>query len=152
MSFHSDSEKVIAEARSLIFRFFFKVVVPVAILCALVGGGCYLVGVATGVFKRVVNPDAVISNYEWYEQQAKDIKAVEGQIRDAEDSVKRFKEDNGKPKDWTFDQREEYARLNSHVTGLKQARRGMVAAYNARSNMVTRNLWKHPSLPHQIEE
>ncbi len=106
----------------------------------------------TGVANRVANPDAVVGGYEWYEQQLKDIKAVEGQIKDADDSAKAFKADNGEAAGWRFDQREEYGRLNSNLTGLKQARRKMIEDYNAKAAMITRNLWKSPTCPQHIEE
>jgi len=118
----------------------------------VLGLGCWGWKTTFGVVERVVNPDAIVQNYEWYEQQMRDIKAIEGQIKDAEAATKRFKDDNGPSKNWAFDQREEYARLNSHITGLSQARRSMIQTYNARASMITRNLWKSKTLPHQIEE
>lgn len=104
------------------------------------------------MYERTASPDAAINSYEWYEQQVRDIRAVDGQIKDAEAAAQRFKDDNGKAGEWAFDQREEYGRLNSHVTGLRQARRSMVETYNARAAMVTRNLWKSSDLPYHIEE
>ena len=115
-------------------------------LC-LIRWGC---NVATGVVDKVVNPSAIIVNYEWYETQFRDIKAAEGQIKDAEDSIKRYKEDN--KGNWTFDQREEYARLNSNVTGLRSYRRSLIEAYNAKASMITRNMWKSGTLPQHIDQ
>ncbi len=109
-------------------------------------------GVGSGVTNRVVNPDAIVQNYEYFEQQLKDIKAVEGQIKDAEESVAAFKKDAGDAKEWKFDQREEYGRLNSNLTGLRQSRRKMVEDYNARAAMISRNLWKSSDCPQHIEE
>lgn len=108
--------------------------------------------VGTGVVDRVINPDAIIGNYEWYEQQFRDIKAAEGQIKDAEESVDRFKKDSGPSKEWRFDQREEYARLNSNLSGLKSFRRSLIESYNAKSSMITRNMWKSGTLPYHIEQ
>lgn len=122
--------------------------VILTVLCA----GCKLGGIGLGLFERQVNPDAIVGNYEWYEQQVKDVKATEGKIRDAEDAVKGFKADNGDVKDYKFDQRQELSRLQSNLTGLKQARRGMVEDYNARAGMVSRNAWKRSDLPQHIEE
>lgn len=126
--------------------------VGVMIVVFCIVGVSLILGWVGGVFNRVASPDAAIGGYEWYEQQVKDIKAIEGQIKDAEDSCKQFKEDNGAAKEWTYDQRGEYSRLNSNTTGLKQAKRKMVEDYNARAAMITRNLWKRSDLPQHIEE
>lgn len=135
------------------FKFFYVVVVPVGLFCTVLSVGCWAWSTGTGVITRVVNPDAIVQNYEWYEQQFKDIKAMEGQVRDGEDAAKRFKEDNGvDASKWAYDQRQEYARLNSNVTGLHSAKRRMVEDYNARAGMITRNLWKRSDLPQHIEE
>jgi hypothetical protein len=146
-----DTIKAINYGRWVFFRLFFAAIPVFLLLIAisLVAKGC---GWIAGVAEHVASPDAAISSYEWFEQQYRDVHAIEWQIKDAQDAVKRFKDDNGKPSDWAFDQREEYGRLNSHVTGLKQARRGMIEVYNARASMITRNLWKSSTLPQHIED
>ena len=123
-----------------------------AIFCGVVNTGCWAVNVGKGVVDRVVNPDAIVTNYEWYEQQYRDIKAAEGQIKDAKDAIKSFKEDSGPSDKWRFDQREEYARLNSNLQGLKSYKRSLIETYNAKSAMITRNLWKSSTLPHTIDQ
>lgn len=122
------------------------------LLLVCVCAGCRLWHLGMGVVDRQVNPDAIVSNYEWYEQQVKDIKAIEGQCKDAEDAMTQFKTDNGAAKDWRFDQRQEYARLSTNTTGLKQARRSLIENYNARAGMISRNLWKSSTLPQHLEE
>ena len=150
--YRKDVREVGAEARWTFFRVFRSVLVPIGLFIGLLSAGCWFIGIGTGVVGKVVNPAAIIGNYEWYAQQVKDIKAIEGQLADAAESAARFKTDSGDPSGWKFDQRGEYARLNSNVTGLAQSRRKLIEDYNAKSGMITRNLWKHPSLPQHIEE
>ena len=125
-------------------------------LMVIVMPGCllgkWLYGVGTGVVTKVVNPDAIITNYEWYEQQFRDIKAAEGQIKDAQETIDRFKLDSGPSNGWKFDQREEYARLNLNLQGLKSYKRSLIEAYNGKASMITRNLWKSSTLPQSISQ
>jgi len=128
---------------------FLLLIFGVAIICVC-AGTCTVWNYGSRVAERTIGPDAMISNYEWYEQQLKDIKAIEGQTRDAEQAVVDFKEANGK--ELAYDQRIELSRLQANVTGLRQARRKMVEDYNARASMVTRSMWKSGTLPYRIEE
>jgi len=104
------------------------------------------------IYEETATPEKAVARYEWYETQFRDIKAAEGQLKDAEESVTRFKKDSGESKEWRFDQREEYARLNVNLQGLKSYRRSLIEAYNAKAAMITRNMWKSSTLPHQIEQ
>lgn len=101
---------------------------------------------------RTISPDAAIDSYEWFEQQHKDIQALELQIKDAEEALVRFKADNGEAKEWAFDQRGDYSRLNNNLTGIRQSRHTLIETYNARAGMITRNLWKSSTLPQHIGE
>ncbi len=127
--------------------------IGICVLILVCGIGSWFWNLGTGVINRQVNPDAIVSNYEWYEQQFRDIQAVEGQIKDAQEATTRLMNLIGpKQENWTFDQRQELYRLESNLTGLKQSRRSMIQTYNARASMVTSNMWKNSSLPHQIQE
>lgn len=135
----------------------FGIAIGGLILC-LVLAGCVMFSIfgmgrnwLSGVANRVASPDAAISSYEWYEQQVKDIKAMDGQIDDAKEEVSHFEKVNGTANGWKWDQREQASRLSDNVTGLKQARRKMVEDYNARASMITRNMWRS-NLPQHIEE
>lgn len=125
------------------------IIIALVMVVGLISWG---MGVGKDIVDRTINADAIITNYEWYEQQYKDIQAIEGQIKDAQASVDRFKADNGSAENWKFDQREEYARLNSIATGIQQARRKMIEDYNAKAWMITRTMWKSGNLPHHIDQ
>lgn len=67
-----------------------------------------------------------ISNYEWYYDQYHAIRATIQKVKIAEGSVEQ--------------------------EGIKMVLAGMVEEYNGRSRMeITRELWKTPDLPYQIE-
>lgn len=126
----------------------------VLLVCVLGVGlvaGVAVLGYTGGLFHRVASPDAAVDSYEWYEQQYRDVKATEGQLRDAEEALAEFDKTVGAEKRNFFEQQER-ERLASNVVGLKQYRRQLIAAYNARSAMVTRNLWKSSTLPQHLEE
>lgn len=129
------------------------VTVVILFVVLVIGGvGCFVWNWGAGIYHQTATPERAVERYEWYEQQVRDIKAVDGQVRDAQGAVDRFKADNGPSNRWKFDQREEYARLNTNLQGLKSYRRGLVEDYNARAGMISRNLWKRPDLPTHIEE
>lgn len=80
--------------------------------------------VAKDLAQKVVNAEAIISNYEWfYDMKAQiDATAVKAKI----------------------------ARGEPEEKGIKMVLVGMIEEYNARSKMVTRNMWKADDLPYQI--
>lgn len=122
------------------------------VMICVCGVGCWGWNLGMGIVNRQVNPDMIVQSYEWYEQQVRDIRAIEGQITDAKEAVETFKSGSGPAEHWTFTQREEFGRLNSNITGLKQAKRKMIEDYNARASMISRNYWKSSTLPQHIEE
>lgn len=120
------------------------------IIWNIVGWGA---DVATGVVQRQVNPDAIVQNYEYFTNQYHDIQATDGQIEAAKFAINDWYDTNGKdPNKWTFQDREELARLKTNMTGLVQARKDMAAQYNAKSREISRNLWKSKELPYQIDQ
>jgi hypothetical protein len=152
MGYRDDVNEFNREGRWTFFEVLFKLLLPISAVLIILGAICWGLGLFGGLVDRVVNPNAIVQNYEWYQQQLKDINAIEGQIKDAQDSADTYKKDNGDPANWKFDQREEYGRLNSNVTGLKQSRRKMIEDYNAKASMITRNLWKSSTCPQHIDE
>jgi hypothetical protein len=111
----------------------------------------WLVSVPAGVASRVINPNAIVQNYEWFEDQYQDIRAANAQIDIARKSIAAFEASAGPRVDWTFDMREELARLRSNLDALEFYRAKLIADYNAKSRMITRNLWKSDKLPYTIE-
>lgn len=102
---------------------------------------------AKGVIQKTLNPDNVIQNYEWFKQQAHDYNAINQKIADADSSMKRFSRDYQDRSKWTFEDKNEYSRLSTVYDGLKYQRADIAAKYNARSQMMNRDLFKTNDLP-----
>lgn len=81
--------------------------------------------VAAGVAKKVVNPNAIVQNYEWFYDQYNAIQAQEANIAALPDDAPE------KP-------------------GMKMVLNNAIGEYNSRSRQITRNLWKAGDLPYQI--
>lgn len=92
-----------------------------------------------GVVTRVTNPDAIIGNYEWFEDQYQGIKAYDQNLI----AAKRIM---GSASETTKDQR------TTEYLGLLMVRNSQAAEYNARSRQITRALWKSGTLPYEIKE
>jgi hypothetical protein len=103
---------------------------------------------AKGLYRQTATPELAVDRYEWYVQQLKDIKAMESQLKFAQEELNSLE----KNKETTFDERAHRNVLAANVTGLKQARSKMIQDYNAKAAMITRNMWQHPSLPQHLEE
>lgn len=116
--------------------------------CNVIGFG---VNTATKVVTKTLDADNIIYNYEWFKRQFNDIEAFSQQLTFAKDAVENFKKDSGPREKWTFEDKQEYARLNSIVLGLQNTRQAMIADYNAKSSMVNRSIFKTGDLPNFID-
>jgi hypothetical protein len=152
MSNRDDIRSALDDTQFALWRAFFRIVIPVLIVSGLFGLAHWVFSVPAGVVQRVVNPDAIVLHYEYYESQFQDIQAADAQIKTAVLAVARFKEEAGPRAQWTFDMREELARLNDNLDGLRFYRSKLIADYNAKSRMVTRTLWKRSDLPYHIDD
>lgn len=82
---------------------------------------------AAGVVKQVTSANAIIQNYEWFYDMKAQIDATRGKYRIAKDAGMQ------------------------EAPGILMVLEGMIAEYNSRSKQTTRNLWKSPDLPYEIE-
>lgn len=57
----------------------------------------------------------------------------------------------GERSTWTFEDKNEDARLNSVVLGLENHLQTQIADYNARASMATRNIFEDHVLPNYID-
>lgn len=126
-----------------------KTLIAISIVIIVIVGGFFLKLLSTGaeIIDKTLDADNVLYNYEWFKQQNQDFNALVIKIKVAEDAVKIFKEDAGKRKDWTFEDKTESSRLQSISSGLKYQIEDLVAKYNARSEMANRNIFKDGVLP-----
>jgi hypothetical protein len=79
------------------------------------------------VVQKVTSAEAIIGNYEWFYSMKSEIDATRMKYQIAEKSKL------------------------SEADGILMVLNSMIAEYNAKSRMKSRNLWKASDLPYQIE-
>jgi len=82
---------------------------------------------AARVVQKVTSAEAIIGNYEWFYSMKAEIDATRMKYQIAEKSKL------------------------SEADGILMVLNSMIAEYNAKSRMKSRNLWKASDLPYQIE-
>jgi len=97
----------------------------------------------TEINNRVMNADNAITSYEWFIQQEKDIERLYTQEQNHLDAFTRFKESLASDRSkWSYFDRDEYQRLSSNITAQKDMVNRALQNYNAKSAMVTKNIFK----------
>lgn len=104
----------------------------------------------TGVVERTLNPDNVIANYEWFKRQYEDVQAIDVRLEASRRSHGEFLAAAGDRATWKFEDRNEDQRMRGIVLGLEGQRAEMVAAYNARTQMANRNIFRTGDLPDRL--
>lgn len=97
---------------------------------------------AAGIIERTLDPDAVIANYEWFKNQKGGYDAALVKLDSAKKALATFNTSAGDRKAWTFEDKQEHARLTTIVSGLEGQIASYAADYNARSKMMNRALFK----------
>lgn len=105
---------------------------------------------AAGIVERTTNPDNVLANYEWFKRQYQDVQAFDVKIQNADTEIARFKAEAGPRDKWTFEDKQESARLSNVLLGLQNQKASMVAEYNARTQMANRNIFRTGDLPDRL--
>lgn len=100
---------------------------------------------------KVINADNAIYNYEWFKQKYQDIEATKRQLINAKGTYVSFKTEVGPRDEWTFEDKQESARLSAIVLGLENNLESQIGDYNARANMATRNIFEDSVLPLYID-
>lgn len=100
-----------------------------------------------GVIDKVVDADNAIYNYEWFKQQAEDIKANQKKIAIADKAVLDFEASAGVRSGWDFQDKQESSRLRAIAQGLRGQQEQIVANYNARAKMASRNIFLNGIVP-----
>ena len=96
---------------------------------------------------KTINADNAIYNYEWFKRQKESIDATVQKLLIANKAVFSFEESAGIRQDWTFEDKNEDARLRSIAQGVESILKDMIAEYNARSKMANRNIFSDGILP-----
>lgn len=132
-------------------KIFWLYFVPVVIIIFMAIWGFRVISQPLHIIEKTLDADNVIYNYEWFHQAYQDIQATDKKIGNLEMTIMQFKTDMGTRTNWDFSDKEEYARLNSVLMGLKNYRQDLVAKYNARSRMVNRKIFKGKMAPEEVE-
>lgn len=103
------------------------------------------------VIDKVVNADNAIYNYEWFKQRYEDIQANKAKIVIADKAVLDFEASAGARTNWDFQDKQEDARLRSIAQGLRGHQEQVIADYNARAKMATRNIFINGVVPDFID-
>jgi hypothetical protein len=101
------------------------------------------IDMTNGVIDKSLNSENAIYNYEWFKRQEESIQSLYKKEVRAKQTLEDFR--NMLPEtreNWTRDDKTEYDRLNTIVQGLGNQIDDAIAEYNARSNMVNRNIFK----------
>lgn len=110
-----------------------------------------LINTAYDAQAKVLNADNAIYNYEWFKQKYQDIEASKKQIVNAKQAVTDFRTYAGPRSEWTFEDKTEDSRLNAVALGNENFLATLVADYNARASMATRNIFEDSVLPSYID-
>ena len=106
---------------------------------------------AKDVIQKTLDADNVLENYEWYKSQYNDCEAINIKIRQADKSVERFEKNAGPRDNWDYMDKDEHSRLTSIADGLRYQREDLESKYNARSQMLNRNIFKSSDLPYMLK-
>ena len=95
-----------------------------------------------GIIEKTYTAENALVQYHWFKERFEAIKATENKIKIAKEAQVSFEASAGIRKDWTFEDKNEYARLSSVVLGLKSHYEDIVAEYNAKSRESDRAIFK----------
>lgn len=102
--------------------------------------------------QKIQDADYAIDNYEWFKTQKQKIDQKKRQVQNVQDELQRFKDTYGNDSsEWSRTAQQRYSRLNSRLTGQQQMYEKLVADYNARASMQTRNVF-NDTLPYEMDE
>lgn len=129
-------------------------VLGAAALVAVIIGSGFAINILTQplrVISKTVDADNMIGNYEWFKTQYQDYTATVKKANNARLAADAFGKSAGDRSTWTFDDKQEAARLASVQLGLENQATAIAAAYNARSAMSNRSIFKGSDLPDRID-
>jgi hypothetical protein len=97
--------------------------------------------------KRTIQPDNVIQNYEWFKRQNQAVVAIKSKAKTQAMAVKAFEQSAGDRSAWTFEDKTSHTELTRQLTGLRNQCNDLAAEYNARTEMMNRDLFRTSDLP-----
>ena len=106
---------------------------------------------ASEIRDKVTDADYAVENYEWFKTQEQKIKSMQRQIENQRRQIETFKDTHGNSSNWGYQQNRQYNRMTNRLLGYRNQHEQLVAEYNAKMNMETRNLYNN-SLPLEMED
>jgi len=101
---------------------------------------------------KVLDADNAIYNYEWFKQRYEDIEANKRNYDNAKAQHQAFLTYLSLDRStWAFEDRNEDNRLRSVKLGLQNHLEDLIADYNARAKMATRNIFADNVLPDFVD-
>ena len=139
-------------------------IIAVLLFTALITGGWMLkaallpaktvttqIDSAGDIISKTYDADNAVYNYEWFKQQYQDIQATERIIRNTKTEMDAYKNMYGNVSDWDWQTKQDYSSLQGVYLGQQNYYEGLVADYNARSEMANRNIFKN-KLPLHVDK
>jgi len=105
---------------------------------------------ASNIRDEVTDSNYAVQNYEWFKTQQQKINSMQNQIENQRRQLKDYK-DTHNISDLSYTQERQYNRMTNRLLGYQNQYENLVADYNARMNMETRNLY-NDSLPLEMEK
>ncbi len=99
------------------------------------------------VINKLVDENNVISRYEWYHDAYRKCLAYDQQLRASQQAYAAHVDSMDRA---SWSDKQERARLNMVVLGLRNQRASLVEQYNANSSKLTQNRFKGWNLPHRL--
>lgn len=91
---------------------------------------------------KTYNVDNALYNYHWFQEKSGAIIALRTQIKQADQAVINFEAVAGPHDKWTFEDKNEDARLRAVKQGQQAQYESLVNEYNARANEADRAIFK----------
>lgn len=93
------------------------------------------------IVTKTYNADNALYNYHWFKERAAAITALKTTIEQSDAAVTSFETSAGVRKDWTFEDKNEDARLRAVAQGQKAQYNSLVGEYNAHMKEADRSVF-----------
>lgn len=120
---------------------------------ALIGHACSWFGEGATVAREEFGPRRAIQKYEWFRDKNEAIRGVKVKVRTAQAEQSAFIASAGPRDKWTFEDKQEAARLSAVLSATRNILAEMVAEYNANAKKFNHATFLANDLPQvQTEE
>lgn len=133
-------------------RRFFFMIIGFSILASIVGYASGWFKEAGQVAQEQFGPRGALSKYEWFRDKNESIIGVKIKTKNAKADLEAFTAAAGPRDKWTFEDKQEWARLSAVATATKNILSEMVAEYNANSKKFNYEAFRANDLPQVQKE